>query len=734
MNLYEQRQWQIKEHHFFPHTLPHSETVMTIGNGLVGVRGTFEEGYPGDSSATLVAGIFNQQGDSVPELVAMPDWFTLRVSVNGEMCRLDQGTILGFERVLDMKTAMLRRGVLWLSPQRTVLRLAFERFASLDNPHVLALRVLIQVLSEGQHTVEVYSALDGSVKNPSWIDPAGTDHWAELVGYTEGDSLYINGETNQSRYRMAMASQLHIEGATPQWREVSTPRIPAHTATFEVEANQKVVVTKLVSLHTSRDSDDPVSASRATLQAASTAGYDVLRTAHEAAWSRRWDAFDIQIEGDETAQRAVRFCTYHMLIAAPVHEDRVSIGAKTLSGFGYKGHAFWDTEVFIVPPLTLGSPDLARNLLMYRYHNLAGARAKAEEAGYEGAMYPWESTDTGEETTPRWGNNIDSSGERIRIWTGDNEQHISTDITYAVLQHWRWTGDDEWFVRYGAEIVLDTAKFWGSRAEYDADQGRYELNMQIGPDEYHENVNNSVFTNRMAVWHLEQALAVWEWLKAHHSDAGHQLAKELNITAVDIDKWHDVAAKMWIPMSDEGGGVFEQFEDFFERLQPINLEDYTPRTSNMDWILGHEKTQVARVIKQADVVMLMALLGDELGDEAFLRRNWDMYAELCDQGSSLSPAVHAWVAARLGLAEIAYEYFIYAATIDLENHKGNVHDGIHAANCGGVWQAVAFGFCGLERTSEGLKTNPCLPDHWQRVRFNVHYNGQLIPIDIQQGE
>lgn len=727
MHSYEKRQWQVKEAPFKAHDLPHTETIYTIGNGLVGVRGTFEEGYPGDTSCTLAAGIFNHKaGAPVPELVAMPNWLALRISINGETFRLDRGVILGYERVLDLGTAVHTRGVLWMSPSGSVLRLRFERFASLDNPHVLALRVMLQPLSEGQHEIGIWSALDGTV-----INPENVDHWDELTGAIDGDALRISGVTDQSGYRVAMRSRLTFDDLSPQLADASQPRVPAQQATLTVPQNQQVWFTKLTALHTSRDSDHPDAAATATLDAASTAGYAALHAAHSDAWAHYWDAMDIVIEGDEVAQRAVRFCTYHVLVAVPTHEERVSIAAKTLSGFGYKGHVFWDTELFMVPPLTLTQPELARSLLMYRYHNLPGARKKALEAGHEGALFPWESTDTGEETTPQWANDPDQDGNRIRIWTGDHEQHISTDIAYSVLQYWRWTGDDDWFAQYGAEMVLDTARFWGSRAEYNAAHDRYELSLQIGPDEYHENIDNSVFTNRIVVWHLEQALAAWEWLQANRPADADRLRAALDLSPPRLAHWRAIADKMWINVSEQYGGVFEQFEGFFERLKPFNLADYAPRTTNMDWIIGHKRTQTSRVIKQADVVMLMALLGDELGDADFLRRNWDVYYPVVDHGSSLSPSIHAWVAARLGMPELAYDLFLYSATIDLEDHKGNVRDGIHAAACGGTWQAVVFGFCGLQLTEDGPQVNPCLPAHWRRVTFKVQYQGQPVIIDIK---
>ncbi|MFW5691828.1 MAG: glycoside hydrolase family 65 protein [Chloroflexota bacterium] len=730
MQSYENRLWQVRETPFRRCDQPHMETIFTIGNGLVGVRGTFEEGYPGDASTTLVAGVFNhKEGALVPELVSMPNWLSLTVHIDGEPFSLDTGKILGYDRVLDMKTATLRRGVLWLSPSGTVLRLAFERFASLSNPHVLGLRLLIQVLAggystESRHTIRITSALDGTVLNPGAVD-----HWRQVAIANDQDRLQFIGETEQSGYGVAMRAHLTVSGAAGvNWTDESQSRCPAHAASFEMDIDQQVTITKLVSLHTTRDSADPAQASAGTLDAAVQQGYDALKAKHDAAWARYWEQSDIVIEGDEMAQQALRFCTYHLLIAVPTHEEQVSIGAKTLSGFGYKGHVFWDTELFMVPPLTLTQPEQARSLLMYRYHNLPGARAKALEAGYDGAMFPWESTDTGEETTPRWTEPDSRTGERIRIWTGDNEQHISSDIAYAVIQYWQWSGNDDWFVNYGAELVLDTACFWGTRAEFNAAEDRYELRMQIGPDEYHENVDNSVFTNRLVVWHLRQALEVWQWLMTHHPAAAERLGAQLGITEDRLSSWQAISDKMWINITEDG--VFEQFENFFQRLKPINLPDYTPRTTNMDWILGYERTQTARVIKQADVVMLMALLGDALGDRAFLLRNWDAYYPVVDHGSSLSPAIHAWVAARLGLLEKAYDMFMYAATIDLNDNKGNVRDGIHAASCGGVWQAVIFGFCGLYLTPDGPAVKPSLPEHWRRVAFNVKYHGKTYNFEI----
>ncbi len=273
-----------------------------------------------------------------------------------------------------------------------------------------------------------------------------------------------------------------------------------------------------------------------------------------------WDGSDVIIEGDDAAQRAVRYNLFQLLIAAPWYDDRVSIPAKTLSGFGYRGHVFWDTDIFIVPFFAYTQPEIARNLLMYRYHTLPGARRKAQENGYEGAQYAWESALTGDETTPRWVPG--PAGELVRIWTGDIQIHISADVAYATWHYWQVSGDDEFMWHYGAEIILDTAVFWGSRAEYNAERDRYEISDVIGPDEYHEHVNNNVFTNAMARWHLEAALETLAWLRREHPGKAAKLEELLDLSPQRLRHWADVIGCMRI-LHDPETGLMEQFEGFF---------------------------------------------------------------------------------------------------------------------------------------------------------------------------
>jgi kojibiose phosphorylase len=581
----------------------------------------------------------------------------------------------------------------------------------LHDQHVLAQRVQFFAV-DGSPEIQIESALNGHVTNQ------GINHWADMTAHVKDGVIALEGRTQQSGYWVGMAANLHAPGKHTVTMHGVAPTV---STTFTLKPQETVNIDKITAVYTSRDAAQPLNAAVHKVQETAEKGYEALLAAHEAEWAKYWETSDIQIDGDEEAQIAVRFAMYHLLIAAPRHDEHVSIGAKTLSGMGYKGHVFWDTELFILPPLTFTQPQLTRNMLMYRYHKLQGARNKAKANGYEGAMFPWESTDTGEETTPQW-SDPQPDGTRLRIWTGDSEQHISTDIAYAILQYWRWTGDDEFLCKYGAEIVLDTAVFWGSRVE--SKNGRYEISQQIGPDENHENIDNSVFTNRMVVWHVQRALELLEWLKQHAAEDYKRLVAQLNLTPQRLDKWRDIIAKMYIPFDAEKQ-IHVQFPGFFD-MEFIPVPLYEPRLTSVQAILGHHRSIQTQVIKQADVVMLMALLWDELDVSHEVKlNNWNTYFPRTDHGSSLSPAVHAWVAAKLGLTEIAYEMFQHAADIDLKDNKGNVRDGIHGAACGGLIQALLFGFCGLHIDAEGqLALAPNLPEHWRQVSFYVYYRGE----------
>ncbi len=716
--------WTAIEPQFNPAHLRSRETVFTIGNGFVGTRGSFEEGYPDALPATLVHGVYDDVPVVYTELANCPDWLSLVVIVNGERFRLDRGEIIHYERQLDLRHGILSRSIRWRSPIGNTLDLRFERFASLADPHVLALRCQITPV-DFDGTLEVQASINGYPQNQ------GFDHWERLdQGKTE-QGIWLQVRTRSSRIELGMAARMAVTGTDNGLQVTNTPGYPTLTTTFFATVGQTIAVEKVVTVFTSQETELPLLAAQARL--ASLPAYPVLLNAHQQAWEQFWQHSDIEIEGNSKAQLAVRYNLFQLFISASRHNDRVSIPAKTLSGLGYRGHIFWDTEIFILPFFSFTQPAIARNLLTYRYHTLAGARHKAGHSGYQGAMFAWESAATGDEVTPRWAMPNDPYAEDVRIWCRDREIHISADIAYAVWQYWQATGDDLWLRDYGAEIILDTALFWMSRLEWNAQQERYELCGVIGADEYHEQVNNNTFTNRLVQWHLERAVAVYEWLQLKFPDCAAELAQRLKITPEQLLLWQTTIAQIYIPYNAETG-LIEQFEGFFQ-LQDLNLADYEPRDRSIQVVLGIEATNQRQVLKQPDVLMLLYLMR---GTQAFpyrpsvLQKNWDYYAPRTDitYGSSLGPAIHAILAADLGVADDAYDQFIQAALVDLEDNRGNTGDGIHAASAGGVWQAVVFGFGGVQLRDSGPVATPHLPPTWTRLKFKLHWRGTWHSFDL----
>jgi beta-phosphoglucomutase len=725
--------WIVSEAEFDPERLHHKETVFTLGNGYLSTRGAFEEGYPGAWPVTLVHGVFDQVPIVHTELANCPDWLPLVIWVEDERFRLDQGQILDYRRHLDLRRGVLARNVRWRSRKGHTLDLQFERFASLADPHVVALRCRMAAL-DFAGTVRVQAGLNG------YMDNQGVMHWdwidqdlgaREPAAGPDGaqERTWLHVRTRQSAMELGVAAQLLLYGA-PEARMWSggSPGYPLIETRFRVEPTQTVTLEKSVTVFSSREEPRPAQAAQELL--VGLPGYEEMLAGHETAWRETWRESDIVIEGDPQAQLAMRYNMFQILIAAPRNDDRVSIPAKTLSGFGYRGHVFWDTELFIVPFLTFTRPHLARNLLTYRYHTLQGARRKAQAAGHAGAMFAWESADSGDEVTPRWVP-VPWSDELVRIWCGDIELHVSSDVAYAAWQYWQASGDDEWMARHGAEIFLDTAVFWGCRAEWNEEQGCYEIRDVIGPDEYHEHVHNNAFTNRMVQWHLRAAPQVLSWLKQTDPQRAEELVRQLDLNPGRLAHWADVAGHLRVHQ-DQESGLYEQFEGFFD-LEDLDLTTFEPRIESMQALLGIEGANKAQVLKQPDVLMFLFLLRDQYNLET-LRANWDYYAPRTDHtfGSSLGPAIHAILACHLGMPAKAYEHFMRAALVDLHDLRGNTADGIHAASAGAAWQAVVFGFGGLRLTERGPVAAPCLPAHWTRLRFRVRHHDAEYEFDMQR--
>ena len=719
--------WQIIESEFNPQEIHFHETIFTVGNGYLGTRGAFEEHYPGEQPATLIHGLYDDVPIVQTELVNAPNWLELIIFIGSERFKLDLGRVLDYHRILDLHNGVITRKVRWQSPSGQTVDIQIEHFASLAEEHVLGIRCLVT-------SVDFMGSLEFRAGIPGQVENAGLVHWDwSDQGRINQQSAFLEVKTRATGITLCEACHLDIGGGEDTtydyWDTLAAPNLVARTT---IKPGVQVMANKTVAIYSSRDNADPQKAAIEKLAAAVGYGYSALRAENDLAWAKEWERCNVAIEGDDEADRALRFYLFQLMIAGPRHDDRVSISARTLSGFGYRGHVFWDTEIFVLPFFIYTYPEIARNLLIYRFRTLPGARRKAALYGYEGAMYAWESAGTGDDATPKWVPG-QKDGELIRIWCGEIEQHISADVAYAVFQYWRITGDQSFLLEYGAEILMEVARFWGSRATWNPAHKYYEIKDVIGPDENHEHVDNNVFTNHMARWTLQRALEMLELVRKVAHGKALELEARLDLSTKRLAHWKEIIEKIYMGF-DSQIGLYEQFEGFFKR-KDINLLDYEPQFRSMQSILGVEQTQHYQVLKQPDVSMLFYLLDGEY-DPQVVKANYDYYTPRTDfsYGSSLGPAIQVILTARMGDVKSAYDQFMTTLRTDLKDSRGNASDGIHAATAGGLWQAVIFGFADLRITEHGPQTNPHLPAQWKRLKFRIQYKGKPYDFDLPASE
>jgi alpha,alpha-trehalose phosphorylase len=686
--------WHIEQEGFDRARERQMESLFSIGNGYMGVRGALDLLAPGSQGDLFIAGIYDQKSETLPyseiefltpergpdpfaELVPFP--FPLYLKLLVDETSVDSPERYGndFRRLLDMRCGVLHSQTVYEASASRRITLRTRRCTSLADRHLL--------LQEGVVDSECVAEkirLDVSLEQ---ADLHTLYPHLILVEHTATPD-------QQLLHYMTRVSELHVCIASRVIREQN-------------------VLRRFIVVYTSRDGAEPHAAALAHLKALDGADFEALLAAHTAMWQQFWLAADIRIEGRPTIEQALRFGSYHLKIAAPV-DPRISIGARALTGRAYEGHIFWDNEIFMLPFFLHVEPAVARNLLLYRHHTLPGAKRRAHELGCRGACYAWESTVTGDDVTPST-IRLKSSGKKIPIFTGKQQLHVTADVAYGVWRYWEATGDDEFLFGPGTEILFETARFWASKVVSGAQH--MHIRGVIGPDEYHHAVNDNAYTNWMARFNLERA--AW-------------VATTLGIDQAEAAEWSGLAKSLYIPGPNEQG-IIEQFEGFF------SLGDYavskeerfkTPVSRLFDW----QAINGLKVIKQADVLMLPLLFPDAFSDEV-VKANYQYYEPITDHGSSLSPAVHAAIAARLGMREEAEWYWEQSLWLDLSNAMNNSTLGIHVAALGGTWQALVFGFLGV-RFGEGspyvsMPAGARTPAGGSEVELTVAYRGRTYPLN-----
>ena len=710
--------FRVSEEGFKEKTQPFYETLLSLGNGYIGSRAVYEENPSGSSPGTYIAGIFDRSAAQVEELVNLPNPLSLMIAAEGEKFDIVTMQVLSNRRVLDMKNGVLVRKTLFRDARRRKYLYQSARFFSMDNPHIGAIKVSLKLI-KGAARLTMVDGIDDSVFNSGGLMLAKRRHFDTASAEKKGYMNYTAFSTHSNRHLIAYADYMRVSlgGRNRRLRD--------RIHNFELKTGHEITFTKLFSVCTGGldNADSLKKKALSTLRSAVNRGFDELFRRHRDSLAERWDKSDVAVKGDRACQLAIRFNIYHLLISARQEYAHFSVGAKTLSGPGYRGHIFWDTEIYILPFFIRTDPEVARAMLLFRHDTLPAARELAKENGYRGAMYPWEASADGTEQTPRYAKELDGSIGEVR--TMDFEHHITADVAYGVYDYVRVTGDTGFLMKYGAEIVLETARFWADRVEYDSKGGRYHIRGVIGPDEFHVNVDDNAYTNCLAAWNLSYAAEIYRKYSSR-ADFG-KLSDSLGLSAAEVEEWEKISEGIAIPESRKYG-IIAQFDGYM-RLRDVELAGYDryfmPLAPKRYEHSG--ELQKTRFIKQADVLLVFHLL-PELFSRETLEKNYEYYLPRTLHKSSLSYCLHSVVASELGDSFRAFAFFWAGANIDLLDIAGNTCDGIHAANLGGVWQAAVTGFGGLRIGEEGVSIRPRLPGNFREVRYGFVYRGRRFKV------
>ena len=730
------KNWIVSEIKFEEKYIGKTEAIFALGNGYIGLRSANEERYLNEKRDLFISGTFNKANkNEVTELPNVADVTEIEILINGKHLMLNASNNKEYVKYLNLKTGELNRTFVYLDEEGNEYSLKFNRFVAQDRLHVIVNRVEITPLSKTAN-IRFISGINGQVTN------TGSQHFNEGEKRVyEYKYIQMLQETSESciTFIQNSAHNIYINGDKIEEKpELSIDRRKVTISNnYDLTQGQTLVIEKFSNIYTTRDTtsenltiEQIRDASLDEIKEISNMSYEILFNSNKEVWSNYWNDQNIVIEGNDYDQLAIRFAQYHLKVMTPSHDNRCGIAAKGLSGEGYKGHSFWDTEIFILPFYTYSKPEIARKLLEYRYLSIGGARKKAKDNGYEGAMYPWESAwlEDGE-VTPVWGAVDIVTGKSTKIWSGFIEQHITSDITFAIWQYYMVTNDEDFMEKYGYEIMFDTAIFWASRLEWDEIKQRYHINEVIGPDEYKEHVDNDAFTNWLAYWTIETAINYYNKLKESNSEVIRKLESKLSLQNV-MENWTSKLPKIYLPEPRDLDNVIPQ-NDTFLSLEDIDLTKYKNQEHIGSMFKDYNLDQVNKiqVVKQADVVMLLYLLEHKFSKEV-KKANYDYYEKRTLHDSSLSLSTHSILASDIDEKDLAYKLFQEATKIDLgENMKTSDH-GIHAASLGGLWQIVVNGFGGVRMVGGNLRINPKLPENWSRLSFSFMWKGNKLDIEL----
>ena len=715
--------WKVKTSTFQPEDKRLQESLTSLGNGYMGMRGNFEEGYSGDThEGTYLAGVWypdktrvgwwkNGYPDYFGKVINAMNFIQVGITVDGHQVDLAKDTFRDFYLESDMKTGVLTRRFLWTSEdEATEIQFVFTRFLSIVEKEIAVIQVKAKVL-KGQPEISLRPGLDNQVHNEDAnYEEMFWEQVSENVAPASVTARTIKNNFGIEQFTVTGLMLNDVTGLELSGSEVADLQA-FETYTGRVSEGDTVLLTKYVAMVTSRDIEpDEQEAKAAELAVAAKAkGFEKMLAENVAAWEVRWQKADVKIVGDDEAQQGLRFNLYGLFSTYYGEDDRLNVGPKGFTGEKYGGATYWDTEAFIVPMyLAVADPEVTRNLLQYRHNQLDNAYVNAGKQGLAGALYPMV-TFTGIECHNEW---------EITFM----EIHRNAAITHAIYNYTKYTGDESYRVNDGLDVLVGTARFWADRVHYSKRAGKYMMHGVTGPNEYENNVNNNFHTNRMAAWSLAYTL---ETLKG----ADDSKINELAVTEEEKEKWQAVIDNMYYPY-DEERGVYVQHDTFLDKdLMPVSDLDASDLPLNQNW--SWDKILRSPFIKQADVLQSIYYLRDQFTLEE-KERNFDFYEPMTVHESSLSPSIHAIIAAELGREEKAVELYARTARLDLDNYNNDTEDGLHITSMSGAWLSIVEGFAGMYVTEEMLTFKPFLPKQWEAYDFKINYRGRLVDVHVDK--
>lgn len=705
--------WVIQNNDIAQETVADNGNRLLIGNGCMGIRGTLDEHGKAQLAAINLAGIYDQVGDGWREPLNAPNPLHTVLSVNGDALVLPEKQPVAHIQSLDYRHGIFSRRTEWEN-----VTVESRRVAHMAKQHLILHRYC--VTASAPMNVEIAADIDNDI----W--EIYGPHYSAINYDTDGDCILCSARVQNGKDRVAVGRRCVLSGGKAL-REETDKGFRYHV---ELDRDQTVTLTSISAIHTTLDCADPAEAVRSAL---ADADYATLSASHVDAWEKIWAVGEVELEGDDLARDTVNYSLYHLNSIAPRHADDLSIPARGLSGQTYKGAVFWDSEMFILDYFLYTQPEVARSMVRYRIETLPGALEKAKHYGWQGAFYAWESQEGGFDGCSDYNVTDVFTGRPMRTFFKDKQVHISSAVARAIMQYVNVTGDTELLAQGGARTVLECARFYYSLLVGRSTSDSWEIHDVIGPDEYHERVNNNAYTNKMALATIRWAVEAAETLKkfdeaAYRMFCGQTGAEEL------LPKLQDAAGRLYVP-APNAEGVIEQFDGYFD-LEDTSVEEVRSRLLDPReyWGGAYGVAAHTQIIKQADVVTMLEFFHNEYPLDV-LKANWNYYAPRTEHGSSLSACMYALLSCRCGDPAAAYPFFLKSAKADWDGGgkqwAGLVYiGGTHPAAAGGAWKVLAQGFAGLEVTENGPVVRPCLPKGWTRVAFRFNVKGKWYRAEL----